>query len=44
MIARLAVAAALIGTQAQAVDFYFCWEGANGYTMTGKMTVNPVAL
>jgi hypothetical protein len=31
MIARLAAAAAvLIGTQAQAVDFYFCWQGANG--------------
>lgn len=44
MIARLAAAAALIGTQAQAVDFYFCWEGANGYTMNGQMTVNPAAL
>ena len=44
MIARFAAALALMGTQAQAVDFYFCWDGANGYTMTGQMTVNPAAL
>ncbi|ARU02233.1 hypothetical protein [Yoonia vestfoldensis] len=45
MITRLAATAAvLIGTQAQAVDFYFCWQGANGYTMTGQMTVSPPAL
>lgn len=35
---------ALLGTQAHAVDYYFCWQGSNGYTMTGQMTINPVAL
>ncbi|MFN3663062.1 MAG: hypothetical protein ACK4TM_10000 [Yoonia sp.] len=44
MIRSFATALALIGTQAHAVDFYFCWEGANGYTMTGQMTVAPEAM
>ena len=44
MIARLAAALAIAGTQSHAVDFYFCWEGANGYTMTGQMTVDPAAM
>ncbi len=39
-----AFALALSATQAHAVDFYFCWKGDNGYTMTGQMSVNPTAL
>ncbi|MFQ1701078.1 hypothetical protein ACJ5NV_10820 [Loktanella agnita] len=35
---------ALMAAPVQAADYYFCWEGANGYTMTGQMTVNPSAL
>lgn len=44
MIRGLTVAAALLANSAHAADFYFCWEGANGYTMTGQMTVNPTSL
>lgn len=44
MIRTLSVALSLIGSQTHAVDFYFCWQGANDYTMTGQMTINPVAL
>jgi hypothetical protein len=44
MIRAVAAALALFGTQVQAVDFYFCWDGANGYTMTGQMSLNPAAL
>lgn len=44
MIRSLAFALSLIGTQSHAVDFYFCWQGANDFTMTGQMTINPVAL
>lgn len=44
MIRVASFALSLIATQAHAADFYFCWQGANGYTMTGQMTINPSAL
>ena len=34
---------AMIALPAQAADYYFCWEGANGYTMTGQMSLAPSA-
>jgi len=40
----LAFAVALLATDADAAEFYFCWQGANGYTMTGQMTIEPTAL
>ena len=39
VICCLAVAAAPV----QAADYYFCWQGANGYTMTGQMSLAPLA-
>ncbi|MFO8127909.1 hypothetical protein [Yoonia sp.] len=44
MIRGLAVATCLLANSADAADFYFCWEGANGHTMTGQMSINPTAL
>lgn len=44
MIRAVALTLALFGTQAHAADFYFCWQGANGYTMTGQMSLTPSAL
>ena len=44
MIREASFALSLIATQAHAADFYFCWQGANGYTMTGQMTIIPTAL
>lgn len=44
MIRVLVIAASVLANSSQAADFYFCWEGANGYTMTGQMSLNPVAL
>ena len=46
MMKSLAVIASLVANNAAAAaaDFYFCWEGANGYTMTGQMTINPTSL
>ncbi|WP_411889352.1 hypothetical protein [Yoonia sp. SDW83-1] len=44
MIRGLTTALALFATNAQAADFYFCWKGANDYTMTGQMTIEPSAL
>jgi len=44
MIRRAAFVLSLLSTQAHAADFYFCWQGANGYTMTGQMTIDPAAL
>jgi hypothetical protein len=44
MIRAAAFGLALIAAPAQAADFYFCWTGANGYTMTGQMSVDPSAL
>lgn len=40
----LTIALTLIAGQTQAADFYFCWKGANDYTMTGQMTLHPAAL
>jgi len=40
---RLTLALCLLALPAQAADFEFCWEGANGYRMEGRMTV-PDAL
>lgn len=34
----------LVATQANAVDYYFCWQGDNGYTMAGQMSLDPAAL
>lgn len=34
----------LIATQANAADFYFCWTGGSGYTMTGQMAIPESAL
>jgi len=44
MIRGAAFILSLLSTQAHAADFYFCWQGANGYTMTGQMTIDPAAL
>lgn len=44
MIRGATLALCLASSQAHAVDYYFCWQGANGYTMTGQMSVNPVAV
>lgn len=44
MIKGLSLALSLLANTAQAADFYFCWQGANGYTMTGQMSVTPSAL
>ena len=44
MIRGLSFALALCATNAQAADFYFCWQGENGYTMTGQMSVTPSAI
>lgn len=44
MIRAGSFALSLIATQAHAADFYFCWQGANGYTMTGQMTIDASAL
>ena len=44
MIRAVSFVLSLTATQATAVDFYFCWQGENGYTMTGQMTVDPTAL
>ncbi|KJZ19123.1 hypothetical protein [Loktanella sp. S4079] len=35
---------ALCATQVQAADFYFCWVGANDYTMTGQMSIPDAVL
>lgn len=40
----LIAAVCLVANSASAADFYFCWIGSNGYTMTGQMTVNPTSL
>lgn len=40
---RVILALCLLVLPAQAADFEFCWEGANGYRMEGRMTV-PDAL
>lgn len=39
MIRALVIGLSLVATQGQAADFYFCWTGANGYTMTGQMAL-----
>lgn len=44
MIRAVTCALFLMATQAHAVDYYFCWQGANGYTMTGQMSIDPVAV
>ncbi|KQI71676.1 hypothetical protein AN191_11875 [Loktanella sp. 5RATIMAR09] len=44
MIKGVAVALSLLANSAHAADFYFCWQGANGYTMTGQMSIRPAAL
>ena len=36
---RAALSACILAAPAQAADYYFCWEGANGYTMTGQMSL-----
>ena len=44
MIRATAMTLSLWATQTHAVDFYFCWQGANDYTMTGQMSLAPGAL
>lgn len=44
MIRVAALSLSLVASQGHAADYYFCWLGANGYTMTGQMTIDPVAL
>ena len=44
MIKQAAFALALTSTTAHATDYYFCWEGENGYTMTGQMSLAAGAL
>lgn len=44
MIRVLAIIVAIHGTSAQAAEFYFCWKGANGYTMAGQMSLSPAAI
>ncbi len=44
MIRGLTFALSLVATNAHAADYYFCWIGANDYTMTGQMTISPSAL
>lgn len=44
MIRAVTFGLSLLASQAHAVDYYFCWEGANGYTMTGQMSVALDAL
>ncbi len=34
---RIALALALMGSAADAATVHFCWQGENGYTMTGKL-------
>jgi hypothetical protein len=44
LIKSVVVAVCLVANSAHAADFYFCWQGSNGYSMTGQMTINPTAL
>ena len=44
MIRAASLALSLVATQAQAADFYFCWQGSNGFTMTGQMSIDPTAI
>lgn len=44
MIRAVALALSLVANTATAADFYFCWQGANGYTMTGQMSLGAGAL
>ena len=44
MIRPVAFALSLWATTAHATDYYFCWEGENGYTMTGQMSLSSGAL
>ncbi|WP_342077932.1 hypothetical protein [Yoonia sp. SS1-5] len=44
MIRPLSIALGLCAGPTQAANFYFCWLGDNGYSMTGEMTVNETAL
>ena len=40
----LAILLTVYAGQAHAADYYFCWLGGSGYTMTGQMSVAPAAL
>ena len=44
MIRAASLALSLVVTQAHAADFYFCWQGSNGFTMTGQMSIDPTAI
>lgn len=41
---RAALVAGLLASPAQAADFWFCWTGANDYTMLGQMRIPDAAL
>jgi hypothetical protein len=40
----VSVALSLVASNAHAADFYFCWLGANDYTMTGQMSLTSSAI
>lgn len=44
MIRGISFGLALLASNAHAADYYFCWQGANGYTMTGQMSIVPSSL
>lgn len=44
MIRSFSIALSLVASNAHAADFYFCWLGANDYTMTGQMSLTPSAI
>lgn len=44
MIRATALTLGLTASAADAAEYYFCWEGANGYTMTGQMSLADGAL
>ncbi|WP_375255523.1 hypothetical protein [Yoonia sp.] len=44
MIRLATFALSLMATQTAAAEFYFCWQGSNGFTMTGQMSIEPTAL
>ena len=39
MIRAATLVLALCATTVDAAEYYFCWEGENGYTMTGQMSL-----
>lgn len=44
MIRVCATILSVLASNAQAAQFYFCWLGANDYSMVGQMTIRPSSL